>query len=56
MKRINELFYEILSGKKFYKIVTETNKVKFKYAKNKSALRLDLYQLYGSENFTITRI
>lgn len=56
MKRINELIYTIISGKKFYKILTETNQVKFKYASSEKELRMDLYQLYGSENFTITKI
>lgn len=39
--------------KKLYKILTETNKVRFVKAFNKQEVRLKAYQLYGSENFTI---
>jgi hypothetical protein len=42
--------------KKQFKVLTETNKVKFINAYNKQEVRLKMYQLVGSENFTIKQL
>jgi len=42
--------------KKTFKVLTETNKVKFVNAYNESEVRIKMYQLLGSELFTIKRI
>jgi len=43
-------------SKKTYKTVTESNKVKFIVAKSLTEARIMMYQLVGSENFTIKTI
>lgn len=42
--------------KRTFKVVTETNKVKFVNAYRKSEVRIKMYQLLGSELFTIKQI
>lgn len=43
-------------GKTLYKILTETNKIRFMEAWNTKEVRLRCYQLYGSENFIIKKV
>jgi hypothetical protein len=42
--------------KKTYKVLTETNKVKFIVARTESEVRIKMYQLVGSETFIIREI
>ena len=42
--------------KRTFKVVTETNKVKFVNAYFESEVRMKMYQLLGSELFTIKAI
>ena len=42
--------------KKLYKTVTESNNVKFVWRRNERQVRLYMYQLVGSELFTIKEI
>ena len=42
--------------KKTFKILTETNKVKFFEEFSKFDVRIKCYQLFGSENFIIKEI
>lgn len=42
--------------KKQFKVLSETNKVKFVNAYNKQEVRLKMYQLLRSENFTIKQL
>jgi len=42
--------------KKQFKVLSESNKVKFVNAYNIQEVRLKMYQLLGSENFTIKQI
>lgn len=51
MKRLLSLF-----EKPLFKTVTESNNVKFIKAWNKRKARRDMYQLVGSENFTIKKV
>ena len=42
--------------KKLFKVLTETNKVRFVKAYNTQEVRLKMYQIYGSELFTIKQL
>jgi len=55
MKRLFE-FIKNLFEKPLFKVVTERNKVKFIKAKNENKARHTMYQMLGSELFTIKEL
>ena len=55
MKRLINFIIGLFE-KPLYKTVTESNNVKFIKAWNKKKARRDMYQLVGSELFTIKKV
>ena len=55
MKRLINYFLGLFE-KRLYKVLTETNQLLWVKAWNEKEVRGKMYQLVGSENFTIKRV